>query len=384
MLITLPSPLRNTLLALLGLYLALQTARAEIDPAAEGRRLIELESNRRLWLTPAEVAELTRENHDRGRCGGFMDVTDYPELPELFVQPLVPEDYRIRHRETVERLLPELSADSLRGFVQRLSSFPTRLYSSENGVKAAQFIRDTYVSFAGSRTDVKAELFTHSRWRQPSVIVRIEGQGPRKNETIILGAHLDSISQMFGFPNPNGAAPGADDDASGIATLLETFRVLSASGFRPDRTIEFMGYAAEEVGLWGSQEISRAYRTNNRTVAGVLQLDMTMFPGLNTGITFIMDHTNPELTEFGKNLVDTYVRTPWHETECGYGCSDHASWDKLGFPTVYPFEASFNDYNKKIHTDRDLLDFLDVAHGLHFAKFALSWAIEMAGDASAL
>ena len=52
-------------------------------------------------------------------------------------------------------------------------------------------------------------------------------------------------------------APGADDDASGIATLTEVIRVALANGWKPKRTVKFMGYAAEEVGLRGSNAIAQ-------------------------------------------------------------------------------------------------------------------------------
>jgi len=65
---------------------------------------------------------------------------------------------------------------------------------------------------------------------------------------VVIGGHLDSIS----LRGSDSVAPGADDDASGIATLTEVARVLLASDFRPARTEKLMAYAAEEVGLRGS------------------------------------------------------------------------------------------------------------------------------------
>jgi putative aminopeptidase FrvX len=55
---------------------------------------------------------------------------------------------------------------------------------------------------------------------------------------------------------PQQVAPGADDDASGIAPLLEVLRIALASGWKPKRTVKFMGYAREEVGLRGSNAIA--------------------------------------------------------------------------------------------------------------------------------
>src|SRR5204863_2474512 len=117
-----------------------------------------------------------------------------------------------------------------------------------------------------------------------------------RDEVVVLGGHLDSINARGG--NRTARAPGADDDASGIATLTETLRVLLASNYRPERTIEFMAYAAEEVGLRGSQDIARAYQRDGVRVVGALQLDMTNFQGSDRDIWLMKDFTNAAQNDF--------------------------------------------------------------------------------------
>ena len=93
----------------------------------------------------------------------------------------------------------------------------------------------------------------HRRARQPRQGAAVgRDDDPRHdeaNEVIVIGGHIDSIS----LARASGTAPGADDDASGIATITEVARVLLQADYRPARTLVFMGYAAEEVGLRGSQ-----------------------------------------------------------------------------------------------------------------------------------
>jgi leucyl aminopeptidase len=74
-------------------------------------------------------------------------------------------------------------------------------------------------------------------------------------------------------PSTSGA-PGADDNASGIAVVTETLRAIIASGFKPKRTIKFIGYAAEEVGLRGSKAIAQDYKNQGLNIVGVAQFDM--------------------------------------------------------------------------------------------------------------
>ena len=75
------------------------------------------------------------------------------------------------------------------------------------------------------------------------------------SEVVVLGGHQDSIA---GSNCTTSRSPGADDDASGIATLSEVIRAAMALGYQPERTVKFMAYAAEEVGLRGSQPDRRA------------------------------------------------------------------------------------------------------------------------------
>ena len=174
----------------------------------------------------------------------------------------------------------------------------------------------------------------------------------------------------------NQYAPGADDDASGIATLTEVLRVAMASGWRPRRTVKFMGYAAEEVGLRGSNAIARAYRAQNRQVVAVLQMDMTNY-NASAGVDMRLstDYSNPALQTFLLRLFDTYLAprgmTRGYDT-CGYACSDHASWTAAGYPSAYFFEAGApnGSYFPYIHTGNDTLANMgDSAQ--HSAKFAM-------------
>jgi len=264
-----------------------------------------------------------------------------------------------------------LKVEKLRDTVLELQSFETRLYNSHDGEKAAHHIRDKFIEYSNGRSDVSVELFHHT-WRQPSVIARILGQGVDTQQIVILSSHEDSISRDI-------AAPGADDDASGTSGVLEVFRVLCERGFVPDRTVEFHTYAAEEVGLWGSQAIANTYQANGVPVYSDMQLDMTMYapPGMEPTFGIVTDFVNANLTNFVKVLVNAYSNLQYTETQCGYGCSDHASWTKAGYASCFPFEETFENRNPYVHTKYDDLSILNMDHGLEFAKVALGYVVEL-------
>lgn len=337
-------------------------------------------------LTPAEVEQLSEViHHELNRCGGFIAHESFEEAQNAlsfqgemyFAKSAIFSDYNINQAALVRPMVSQVTEPSIRDMIIKLSNFNTRYYKSETGVKSSEFIRDTWAAMASKRNDVVVELFKHKNWPQPSIIMTIKGS-ETPNEVVILGGHADSIAGMFGG---GGRAPGADDNASGISTITEVIRILMNNNFKPKRTIQFMGYAAEEVGLLGSKEIAALYKSQSAKVVGVMQLDMTLNKGtVDKDIVLMSDYTNQAQNEFIGRLVDEYVKVPWGYSRCGYGCSDHASWTANGYPASIPFESTMNESNKKIHTAQDTLESSggDAKHAAKFAKLATAFVVELA------
>jgi len=336
------------------------------NQAPVASRLIAFNETYQVWMTQEEIETLIFAKTK------FMDITEYPKVSQV-----APKASRLsipnqpQYKAYVDSLLPSLSSNQLVDTITQLSLFNTRYYTSATGVSAATWIFDSFTKFAGGRSDITIERWTHT-WAQPSIIARIRGQGPNSDEVVVIGAHEDSVGT-----SSTARAPGADDDASGTATVLEAFRVLVLSGFIPDRTLEFHTYAAEEAGLLGSQNIANTYSTRGTVVAAMLQLDMTGYGSAPVGI--ITDFTHGNLTAFLRILVDTYTLITWTDSRCGYGCSDHASWNRAGYPSAFPFEAPFGSHSPYIHTANDVIGTLNFAKAIEFAKIAVGFAVELAG-----
>lgn len=286
--------------------------------------------------------------------------------------------YEINQPGWVHDLEGRIEKSQILATIEHLSTeYNNRYYQHPSGVASATWIRDHWQGLAEGRSDVTAELYSHSGWAQPSVILTLEGS-TYPEQVVVLGGHLDSVAS--GSSNPNFSAPGADDNASGIAVLTEAIRVAMAGGFVPQRTVKFMGYAGEEAGLLGSQEIAEEYMSSNVDVVAVLQLDMTDYNGSVQDMAFLSDYTNNALTTFAKSLIDTYQpELQWTNTACGYGCSDHASWHLEGFPTVMPSEAIFGQHNPWLHTSSDTVSTLNnnADHAYKFARLATALMVEI-------
>jgi leucyl aminopeptidase len=333
-----------------------------------------------------ELSQIAHE--ERGRCGGFMlhdsEAEALAALQEL-QQPahsstnqfLLAPPYTVDNGATVEALLPEVKETNVLATIRKLSSFRNRFHTSMTGAQASMWIRDTWRALATGRDDISVELVEHTATPQPSIVMTIRGT-KLPEEIVVLGGHMDSIAGRGGA---TVLAPGADDNASGIAVLTEVARAALELGYRPERTVRFYGYAAEEVGLVGSAEIAAKAKAERLNVVGVMQLDMTNYTSSSTPyISLIRDNTDAALNAFSIKLIETYVKMPWKYHNCGYACSDHASWTKNGFVSTFPHEAIMEEGNKRIHTPDDTLALSkdSASHSMHFARFGVAFLAELA------
>jgi leucyl aminopeptidase len=156
----------------------------------------------------------------------------------------------VMQKELVDSLLASIDKARVKTFLETLSSFPERYYLSNNGVKAAEWIRDqvlSYRSMLSPDVTLTVTLFEHSWKKQPSVIARLEKKAPTNyQDIVIVGTHFDTLGKGSGKPEPNNN-PGADDCSSASSALAEALLVLVKNKFVPGRPIEFHWYAAEEV-----------------------------------------------------------------------------------------------------------------------------------------
>ena len=352
-----------------------------------GQRIEEVESRDGISVMKIDESALPwlsmLMHRNFNRCGGFMLHDDAVEADNLlnsgdnqnYAKNNSFVSYKIDQDAIVKPMIDQASPANILATITQLSVFQNRFYKGEFGKKSAAFIKETWTNLVKNRSDATVEYFPHSKWDQPSIVLTIKGLS---DETIVLGGHQDSIN---GYMGSTARAPGSDDNASGIATITEVIRVLMDNSYQPQKTLKFMAYAAEEVGLLGSKEIAADYKKRNVNVIGVMQLDMTNFKG-NESLDIVMmkDYTNDEQNKFVGSIIDHYVPgIKWGYDKCGYACSDHASWNTQGYPASMPFEATMNTYNHNIHTADDTLiqSHNNASHAIKFAKMAIGYIVEL-------
>lgn len=179
---------------------------------------------------------------------------------------------------------------------------------------------------------VKAEIQVTAKYRPSATTMNIvgilEGSDPElKSEAMLLTAHLDHVGQQ----GKNVYFPGANDNASGIACLLQVAKAFVKSGVRPKRSLVFIAYAAEEMGLDGS----RFYAEHpviplNQTVA---QLNVDCV-GLGDSIQVNGREDFPDLHQIAELADDAFIH--WKNSRSGRGGgADAQPLFEKGIPTLY-------------------------------------------------
>jgi len=244
-----------------------------------------------------------------------------------------------------------------------------------------------------------------------NVIGILEGSDPvKKNEYVVISAHLDHIGLANAAPGAHNVNNGADDDGSGSTALLgiaHAYAEGAAKGMRPERTIIFLWNAGEEKGLWGSQYFNEYPPVDITKVVANLNIDMI---GRTKGEGFKDPDPTHVLTKQGEVLIvgpnissddlektietvnenyqklelnHFYDATAPDATHDNLGPqprgqrifyrSDHYNFAKVGIPTVFFTTGLHPDY----HRPTDTPDKIDFKEMLIVSKTvsAVSWVL---------
>lgn len=348
-------------------------------PLKKGSELFALHPGIMQILTPiddpSELDKLAVISHE---ATGFCGSIDFYPLHYSLATTIAhspPYFAANAHFAELDTILQDVQLSKMNDTITTMSSLPSRFHKHSTGQDASQTVSTIMQNQLLAPSDWQIAEYTHINTDQRSVIARLEGGS---SDTVILGAHLDSINRS----NAEAEAPGADDDASGIAILAEIMRIIEARHLRFHRSIEFHGYAAEEVGLIGSREIAANYRAGQKPVDAMLQFDMAYYSqAADAGLLFFLeDFTSLDLTRSGISWVKSYLGEVYRRGAMPTGAaSDHKSWWEQGYPTLFPFENPEGD-NPYIHTIKDTIDkFDDGTRMQRMVKFGLLFLAYNAG-----
>lgn len=223
----------------------------------------------------------------------------------------------VRRDVEIEKMVNDVSPDSLRSYIAALVSFGTRhTLSNQTNPKQAigaarNYVLKKFAQFAqhsnGRLTafiDTVTLLPDNRRVNRQVVLGNVmgvlKGTDPNDDRVFIISGHLDS--RRTNVMDSTGIAPGANDDASGVAAVIECARVMSSHSF--PATIIFVAVSGEEQGLLGSRFLADKAKKENWNIAAMLNNDIV--GSNNSNETNIINNT--EIRVFSEGI-------PHFETE---------------------------------------------------------------------
>jgi len=278
----------------------------------------------------------------------------------------------------VQKLVDGINQNVLEETVVTVAAFHTRnSFAAATTSTVAPYLRS---SLAGLGCQ-SVRLATFRSGYAPNILCELPGTDTSL-PMVYVGAHYDS--RGFNTNSATERAPGADDNGSGTAGVLEILRVITSNRATFRRTISFALWAGEEQGLVGSDE--EAYRLRNLGVQilAYVNLDMIGYPSPSypNALWWVSRGTTPELTDLGVELTKTYLGASTEirlSTGC---CSDQQSFLYYNYPAASVFESSSATLYPDYHKPTDTPDKVDYAHARRTTQAAASLLLTLAEPVS--
>ena len=252
----------------------------------------------------------------------------------------------------IQDMLDQVSQDSMQATVQHLQDYGHRLWNSENAFTASDWIAGRMQALG---LEVEQQPFYANTWlgsgeAAPNVI-GIQRGTLYPDTYVVCGSHFDSFSWDAYY---GGMAPGADDNATGVASVLESARIMTQYEF--EYSIIYCAYGCEEMGLYGSEAYASRCQQEGMDIIGYFNNDMNGYLyGDQIHIDCIYPNSVEPIGTYYMNVGEVYYpELPIRHVNFNEGDSDHTSFNNHGYMGIYPFE-DYENYSPYIHTPNDVI-----------------------------
>ncbi len=280
-----------------------------------------------------------------------------------------PPGFNIDYDPQLAQMLDSINPDSLANFIQNLEDFETRYYLAPNQNEVVDWIKGEFQRFG--YTNVVLDSFLYDYTWQKNVVATLEGD-EYPEYSIVIGAHHDSIVEQG---DPMLLAPGADDNGSGVAAVLEMARIFKTFDYQPSVTFHFITFAAEEIGLHGSNDWAANASAADKNLIAMINMDMIAYIDEPIGdwSLKIRPYTGGEnLNHAIEQVIPLYTNLSYFYDNYNLPYSDGFSFYFYGFPTISLHEPIHNPY---YHTINDLLIHLNLDYCKQIVNASMGTAI---------
>lgn len=293
----------------------------------------------------------------------------------------------------LETLMPQINADSLLRTVTDLQNFESRYALRPGGNhEVAEYLVNRLNNY-GITAVIDTFHLSGQHWLvglydQDFYNVRgvLPASEPIDDSLVLIGAHLDAISYDHTTWQLLENAPGADDNASGVAVMIEMARICHANHLRFHRDIHFMAFDGEELGLFGGYYDAQKRNAAGEKIAVMINNDMVSYqPDENWRLMLHWYNNSLDVVSRAADLcaqytdIDPYI--PTLSENGSYNASDSYAYYQNGFRTVFAIEYTFST---SYHTDHDVADSNNYAYHADVARYNLAMLADYAELADGL
>jgi len=264
-----------------------------------------------------------------------------------------------------------VSSSALGADLGTLVAFPTRLSTSDHFDAAAAWAVGKLAGLGLAVETVPVDM--GSQGESANVVASKPGNGVSRQRVIVCG-HLDSVNHDGG---PAAPAPGADDNGSGSAGVLEIARVLAPLSFAHD--LAFVLFGGEEQGLFGSRSFVDALPQDERArIRAVINMDM--IGSRNTPQPTVLLEGAP----LSQSVIDALAAAAGVHTSLAVQtslnpfASDHVPFIEAGIPAVLTIEGA-DSANDAIHSANDTLEKVDTGFAAEIVRMNATTVATLAG-----
>jgi peptidase M28-like protein len=274
----------------------------------------------------------------------------------------------------IQNLVGKVGRAPVESSLTKLVSFPTR-NSTSQGFSDAVTWAQKQLKDMGYQT--RLQTITVNGKKSRNIIADKPGEASGARKVVIATAHLDSINLQGG---PGAPAPGADDNGSGSAGLLEIARVFQKH--RSAQNLRLILFGGEEQGLFGSKHyVASLTLTEKKKIRAVVNMDM--IGSLNSDTRSVLLEGAP----LSQTVIDgltqaaaTYTQLSV-ETSLNPFASDHVPFIAAKLPAVLTIEGA-DSTNKRIHSAKDTIDKIDYETTLEILRMNIGFIASEIGGVS--
>jgi len=290
---------------------------------------------------------------------------------QIFASEIYKLPSEINSDTAIIKVIKEINPDSIKANIQKLQDFGSRYSIKENRHTIAEWLKQKFLSFGNVEVEIDSFLCKiknnntlFEAWKdtvliQKNVIATIKGDTYPDN-VIIIGGHYDSYNQTDSYLYNN--SPGADDNGSGTAGVLEIARAISKSGYKPQSTIKFVLFGAEELmnsSYSGGKHFAESAKEKGTQISLMINLDMianSKYPASDSTVKINYYSTCKYLLEYAKENTKKHSSLTGLTGAENQSSDSHPFWMN-GFPAIYfeetvrsPYYHHFNDKVENLNT----------------------------------